>query len=138
MSLNLNAFAGKVVTAGVTVQQAVTIISEVVSLIITVEQAAQDLAGSDKFQAVMAGVDTLLSQMSLTNVADKVKQSLAPIISVIVSLFNLLKLWPDMAPQVKAATVTISSAVATAAATAATMAGAGGASPQPNPAGSGS
>lgn len=94
MSLNVNKLAGQVSVAGVTLSQVLTIMSKVIGFITLVEGLAKELKGSEKFKTVMAMLDTLLEQMNLSEKAEELKREIGPIISLVVQVYNFLKLWP--------------------------------------------
>jgi hypothetical protein len=71
--MNVEAFGKKVASVGISLQEGMTIVGEVISLIVMVEQAAGELKGDQKFAAVMAAVDTLLQQMNLQGQISKIK-----------------------------------------------------------------
>jgi hypothetical protein len=96
--MNVEAFGKKVASVGISLQEGMTIVGEVISLIVMVEQAAGELKGDQKFAAVMAAVDTLLQQMNLQGQISKIKAVLGPMISLIVQIYNFLKLWPTPTP----------------------------------------
>lgn len=99
MSINTSAIASQVAKVGVTLTQAETIVSEVIALIGLAQQVYEGLNGSQKFQAVLSGLDAVLDQLSLSEQAAKIKAAVAPIINMLVSIFNALKLWDNLFPQ---------------------------------------
>lgn len=96
MSLNVSAVTGAIAKFGVTGQQALTIFSEVVSLVGLAQQLATELSGNQKFQAVMDGLDAVLASLNLTDRAADLKARLAPVINMLVAAFHFLNLWDKL------------------------------------------
>lgn len=94
MSLNVSSIVARVSSAAVTVEKAQAIIAETIALITTVEQIYVGLKGSEKFQAVQAGVKTLVDDLGLSGSFDAIWRVVGPAVSLIVTIFNLRNLWP--------------------------------------------
>lgn len=103
MSLNVSAVTGAIAKFGVTGQQALTIFSEVVSLVGLAQQLATELTGSQKFEAVMDGLDAVLASLNLIDRAADLKARLAPVINMLVAVFHFLNLWDKLDTLVPAA-----------------------------------
>lgn len=95
MTLNVAVLTGRLAAgAGIDLNQAGLVIGEALDLINTVEQVYVDLKGDQKFQAVMAGVRTLITELGLDDELAAIERVLGPLVSVVVTIYNLAKLWP--------------------------------------------
>lgn len=103
MSLNLGSLVGRVAGLGLTVSNASALVSGVIALVETVESLYDDLKGSEKFEAVKAGARTLVQDLGLTDDFDKLWRGLGPLVSLVVSVYNLKNLWPKPAAPVAGA-----------------------------------
>lgn len=94
MSINVDKLVQVVTKTTVTLEEAQQIIGLILTLIPLVEGVVEGLQGADKKSAVMAGVDALLADLGLTQKAAQIKAIVSPLINVIITVFNLKKLWP--------------------------------------------
>lgn len=96
MSLDLNSLAKRVVVAGVTLPQALELVSEAVSLIGVVEHVYDGLKGDVKFKAVMAAMDQVVDQMGLSAKLTQIRKALAPLVNLVVAILNGANLWASL------------------------------------------
>lgn len=94
MSFNLNSLANKVSIQGLNATQVLGILGKTVSFITLVEQMGEELAGNQKFQAVMAMVEGFLVQNGMGSQVQAVLQELGWVVNFIVKFYNFLNLWP--------------------------------------------
>lgn len=104
MSLKINALAGRIAVAGITLAQAQALISGVITLIDAVDDIYDGLKGSEKFEAVKAGAKTLAEDLKLDDDFERLWRTLGPIVSMIVSVMKLRGLFTK-APVVSSTTV---------------------------------
>lgn len=96
MSLNLNALAPRLASAGVTAEQALTLAGEIVSLVGVVEQLYTGLKGDVKLKAVLSGLDAVIDQMGLSGKVDQIRAAAKPLINLVVTVLNGASLWSQL------------------------------------------
>lgn len=95
--MNLNAFAKALVGNKIDLARAVEIINQVRFLMELVEEAADELKGSQKLQVVVTGVLGFIRYVmpdEAEAVVAEVTRKLAPVVSAMVTIYNILNLWP--------------------------------------------